>query len=458
MNGNVTLNRKEQLRLKVVTEIEAGRLTGQEAATLLGLSLRHTRRLVARYRAEGAAALAHGNRGVASRRRLPEETRAAIVQLAQEAYHDYNDSHFTDELGERHDIHVSRSTVRRLRRAAGLGSPRKRRAPRHRRRRQRYPRAGMLIQADGSKHDWLEGRGPWLTLIAGIDDATSEVVGALFRYEEDATGYALWLHRLSQTHGLPLAVYADRHTIFHSPREPTIDEQLAGLEPRTQLGWILERLNVRLIPAHSPQAKGRVERLFGTLQDRLVKELRRAEASTLEAANDVLRRYLPRFNRRFARPAAELPPAYSTQLTRAEATRRIHFTYWRTVANDHTLSLFGHVIALPRDRRRKQPNLAGRRVALHQHLDGRITVVHHNQVVATLHPEMPGPPKLDTFTPAAQHLALPPPPKPASPKPAPPPPSRPTPRRTTKPAADHPWRRPWKTSGPSSATSDRRPG
>lgn len=160
MNGNVTLNRKEQLRLKVVTEIEAGRLTGQEAATLLGLSLRHTRRLVARYRAEGAAALAHGNRGVASRRRLPEETRAAIVQLAQEAYHDYNDSHFTDELGERHDIHVSRSTVRRLRRAAGLGSPRKRRAPRHRRRRQRYPRAGMLIQADGSKHDWLEGRGP----------------------------------------------------------------------------------------------------------------------------------------------------------------------------------------------------------------------------------------------------------------------------------------------------------
>ena len=291
----------------------------------------------------------------------------------------------------------------------------------------------MLLQVDGSKHDWLEGRGPWLTLHAAIDDATNEVPWALFRLQEDATGYALLLHHIVQTHGLPLALYADRHTIFQSPKEATLEEQVQGLEPRSHLGRLLDELDIRLIPAHSPQAKGRVERLFGTLQDRLVKELRRAQATTLDEANAALRAYLPRFNRRFMKPPAQPGSAYRPRLSRADANAQICFTYWRTVANDHTFSLFGYTLRLPELPAR--PNLAGRRISLRHRMDGRLAVVYQNQLLGLLQPLQLGPPHLGDFVPATQHLAVPRRP-PALPAPQAPP-------QSPKPAADHPWRRDW---------------
>jgi transposase len=434
----VTLNNKEQKRLLVLNELLAGRLTGQDAAEVLGLSLRHTRRLIAAYRQEGAAALAHGNRGRPPVNKLDEEVVEVILRLAKSEYLDYNDTHFTEELAERHGIVVSSPTVRRVRRLNGLASPRKRRPPRHRRRRQRYPQSGMLLQVDGSKHDWLEGRGPWLTLHAAIDDATNEVPWAVFREEEDATGYALLLHHISQTHGLPLAIYADRHTIFQSPRGPTLEEQLAGLAPRTQMGQLIDTLDVGLIAARSPQAKGRVERLFGTLQDRLVKELRRKNASTLAEANAVLRTYLPRFNKRFMKPAAQPGSAYRPRLSQAEANARICFIYWRTVANDHTIALFGHEVSLPDLPVRL--NLAGRRIQLHHRMDGRLAIVYKGQLLGKLQPAQLGPPRLEEFTPAPQHLAHQRPPletpdQPPAPKPVA------ESAQAKKPAYDHPWRR-----------------
>jgi transposase len=438
MKKSVTLSRKEQIRVKVLNEVMIGRLTGQEAAELLGLSLRHVWRLMARYRERGAAALAHGNRGRASPRRLSPSVAARIVELASEEYRDYNDVHFSEELSERHQIYVSRSTVRRLRRRAGLGTPRKRRAPKHRRRRQRYPQEGMLLQVDGSRHDWLEGRGPWLTLVAAIDDATNEVPWALFRPTEDATGYALLLHHISQTHGLPLALYADRHTIFQSPKEASLEEQLEGVEPRSHLGHLVHNLDVRLIGARSPQAKGRVERLFGTLQDRLVKVLRRANAASLDEANAVLKRFLPRFNKRFMRPASEPGSAFRPPLSQAEANEQICFTYWRTVNKDHTISLFGHLLALPP--RAVHPNLARRRVQLRHRMDGRLALFYQGHQLTRFQPASLGPPRLDEFTPAAMHLAHPPPPSSDSLSAATPqdPPSDNEPAR--KPPANHPWR------------------
>lgn len=439
MKEEVTLNLKEQKRLLVLNELLAGRMTGQEAAEVLGLSLRHTRRLIAAYRREGAAVLAHGNRGKGSHRRTPEAVEEEIVTLAKGLYHDYNNCHFAEELEERHDILVSSSTVHRIRQRHGLPSPRKRRVPRHRRRRERYPQAGMLLQVDGSQHDWLEGRGPWLTLHAAIDDATNEVPWAVFRETEDATGYALLIHHISQTHGLPLALYADRHTIFQNPKQATIEEQLAGLEPRSHLGHLLRSLDIHLIGARSPQAKGRIERLFRTLQDRLVKELRRAGADTLDEANVVLRKYLPRFNRRFAQPPAQSGSAYRPQLSRAEANARICFTYWRTVTNDHTISLFGHDLNLPDLPVRL--NLAGRRIQLRHRMDGRLAVVYKHQVLGLLQPAQLGPPRLDQFEPAAQHLAsrLPPIQIP-SPSPSNGSVSKPS-RTPNKPDYNHPWRR-----------------
>jgi transposase len=439
MEKEVTLNSKEQKRLLVLNEVLAGRMIGQEAADMLGITLRHIRRLLARYRREGAAGLAHGNRGRRPVNKIDEAVEAEIVRLAQGEYHDYNDSHFTEELGEHHEIHVSVPTVRRIRRGHGLPSPRKRRAPRHRRRRQRYPQKGMLLQVDGSQHDWLEGRGPWLTLHAAIDDATNEVPWALFREEEDATGYALLLHRISQTHGLPLALYADRHTIFQNPKEATLEEQLEGLEPRTHLGRLLDRLDIGLIGAHSPQAKGRVERLFETLQDRLVKELRRAEASNLQEANQVVRDYLPRFNKRFMKPPAQSGSAYRPCLSRAEANEHICFTYWRTVAKDHTISLFGHTLALPKLPVRT--NLAGRRVELRHRMDGRLAVVYRGQLMGLLQPAQLGPPRLEQFEPDPQHVT-----ERFRPAPSQPPVKSngsdgQSPRVYAKPDYNHPWRR-----------------
>jgi transposase len=435
----VTLNNKEQKRLLVYNELIAGRMTGQEAAELLGITLRHTRRLLADYRRRGAAALAHGNRGRPAVNKLDAAVEAEIVQLARGEYQDYNDSHFAEELAERHQIVVSVPTVRRIRRAHGLGSPRKRRAPRHRRRRQRYPQEGMLLQVDGSKHDWLEGRGPWLTLHAAIDDATNDVAWAVFRQEEDATGYALLMHHISQTHGLPLALYADRHTIFQSPKEASLEEQLQGLEPRSHLGRLLQELDVGLISARSPQAKGRVERLFETLQDRLVKTLRRADVQNAEEANAVLRDFLPGFNKRFMKAPAQPGSAYRPRLTRAEANEQIHFTYYRVVANDHTISLFGHVVALPPLPART--SLAGRRVALHHRMDGRLAVVYQGRILGLLQPVQLGPPRLEEFEPAPQHLFLSQPPLPAPVLTSETTNGTPANLSSPQPKAENPWRR-----------------
>ncbi|MGB3700250.1 MAG: helix-turn-helix domain-containing protein, partial [Anaerolineales bacterium] len=180
MNKKVTLSMDENRRLDVMHKVESEQCTGKQAAEQLRLSERQVWRLLASFREQGALGLVHGNRGRAASNRLPEETRAQVLELAEKEYRDYNDSHFSEELEEKHGLKISRSTVRRLRRQAGLSSPRKRRPPRHRRRREK---AGMLLQTDGSRHDWLEGRGPWLTLIAYIDDATNEVLGATFRDE-----------------------------------------------------------------------------------------------------------------------------------------------------------------------------------------------------------------------------------------------------------------------------------
>lgn len=436
MKEGVTLNSKEQKRLMVLNEVMAGRLTGQEAAELLGVSLRQTRRLLGRYRQEGAAALAHGNRGRLPVNKLATEVEQEIVRLARAEYHDYNDQHFTEELADEHGIAVSRSTLRRVRRRHGLQSPRKRRAPAHRRRRQRYPQAGMLLQVDGSRHDWLEGRGPWLTLHAAIDDATNEVPWAVFREEEDATGYALLLHHISQSHGVPLALYSDRHTIFLDPKQPSLAQQLAGQQPRSQVGRLLENLNVNLINARSPQAKGRVERLFGTFQDRLVKALRRAGARTLAEANVVLRSFLPKYNKRFMKAPSQPGSAYQPRLSLAEANAQIYFTYRRRVSNDHTISLFHYAIALPKQQ--AHPHLAGQYVELRQRMDGRMAVVYQGEVLVLLQPEQLGPPRLNSFVPHPKHLA---PPRPeVSSNAAPATPDKP-PRTYAKPRPDHPWRR-----------------
>ncbi len=429
---------KEQKRLKVLNKVEVGGMTGAQAAQMLGLSVRQVRRLLAAYREKGAAGLAHGNRGKASARRTPEAIGQRVVELASEEYKDYNDQHFTEELEERYGICLSRSTVRRIRRAAGLGSPRKRRAPRHRQRRERRAMEGMLLQTDGSDHDWLKGRGPGLTLIAYIDDASGEVPGAVFREEEDAAGYMLALQEICERKGLPLAIYADRHTIFQSPKKATLEQQLAGEQPTSQFGRMLDELDIQLIPAYSPQAKGRIERLFGTLQDRLVKALRAAGACSLADANRVLQDFLPRFNARFKKEAAQPASAYRDWPADLRRDDVFCFKFTRVVANDNTISFSGHKLQIPPGPRRR--SFARARVALHQHLDGHLSVLYKGQTIATFKAADTTPLRVGKFMPAPDTAptqpSLKPRPIPTAPQPT---------RKPYAPPPDHPWRRSFKS-------------
>ena len=238
---------------------------------------------------------------------LAEGIRDRVVELARERYAGANHTHLTELLAEHEGIVLGRSTVRRMLVGAGVTSSRRRRPPRHRVRRQRTPQEGMLVQVDGSPHDWLEGRGPRLSLILAVDDATSAIPHALFRQEEDTCGYFLLLQALIQRRGIPVALYSDRHGVFWTPARGrrTAEEQ----EP-TQFGRAMAELGVQQIFARSPQAKGRVERANGTLQDRLSTELRMADACTIAEANRVLWDYLPRFNQRLGVAPPEPTSAY----------------------------------------------------------------------------------------------------------------------------------------------------
>ena len=217
---NIIVNRAEEQRSLVIAEMDRGTLSVGEGAAVLGVSARQGRRVLAAYRQRGIVAVVHGNRGRVPVNAADEQTRQAVVMLATGRYKGFNQVHLTEQLGEGEGIALSRSSVRRILGAAGIGSPRTRRAPTHRSRRSRYPQAGMLVQIDASPHDWLEGRGPRLTLFAAIDGCplgrtTGAVLALLFRAEEDAAGYFLLVRAVVTAHGRPLALYHDRHAIFH---------------------------------------------------------------------------------------------------------------------------------------------------------------------------------------------------------------------------------------------------
>ena len=382
-SDKVTLNQKELKRLEVLNQLAVGKMTAAQAAQVLGVSERQVHRLKAAYQEEGAAALVHGNRGRSPKHTIAPEVRAQIVELARTTYVGFNYQHLSEALAERPEpIVVSHSSIRRILLEEGLKSPRKRRPPKHRSRRERRPQAGMLLQIDASRHDWLEGRGPYLSLFGGIDDATGEVPYALFRHQEDAQGYFLLTRQIVVTKGIPLAVYSDKHGIFRrNPKElETIAEQLAGRREPTQFGRLMEELLIEVIFAQSPQAKGRIERLWGTFQDRLVSELRRAGAKTLEEANVVLWAFLPRFNAHFARPPAQVESAYRAVPDGLDLERLFCFKYLRTVANDNTVTLEERRIVIPAGSERV--SYARARVEIHERLDGSLAVYHGDRQIA----------------------------------------------------------------------------
>lgn len=456
----ITLTQRGHQQLMVLNALERAEITVAEAARLLGRSTRQVRRLRVAYRVRGPAALVHGNRGRRSPRRLDDALRDAVATLTQTTYAKVNHLHLQQLLAEREGLHVSYTSLRRILHGAGLQSPKRRRPRRHRRRRERMPRAGMLLQVDGSTHDWLEGRGPWLTLLAGVDDATGAVVAGEFRDAEDAHGYLRLFKTVAGTHGLPLAAYSDRHGIFHRDKRtpPTLAEQLAGEPLRTQVGRALAEVGIRWIPANSPQAKGRIENRFGTFQDRLVTELRLAGITDRKGANAFLPGFLARYNARFARPPAHPEPAYRPWPARLDPDTVFCFKYQRRVGNDNTVAVGARRLQiLPGPHGRSYAQLS---VEVHERLDGTLASWYHGQRLPArrLTPPQPDPirarphrrvhPSPGTALPVAPRGGIPVSARSAKTRPGASQkihrttrPTQVAQKRSWTPAADHPWRR-----------------
>jgi transposase len=364
-----TLSRKEVHRPGLLKAASRGRITTRQVAAALGITPRHVRRLKRRFERGGAPALAHGSRGRPSPRRLPAAVRATIVRLMTTVYLGFNDRHLTEKLREVHGVMVSRESVRRLRRECGQPAQRTRRAPRARRRRPPAPAAGALMQIDGSPFAWLEERGPQHMLLGAVDDATSRILALRFRPAEDVHGYATLFHDVFRAHGLPLAVYGDRlNLLVRNDTHWSLDEELAGTQFPTHLGQMLQDLGIGYIAAHSPQAKGRIERLWQTLQDRLVSELRVRGIATLAAAERYLPEFIADFNGRFGKPPAV------TQAVWRRPPRDLPLVlscrYRRVVARDNTVRLGPRWVQL-----RGPRSYAGRTVEVRELLDGRLVVL-----------------------------------------------------------------------------------
>ena len=383
MKEEVTLNRKEQNRLVVMNQIEGKKLTVDKAAMLLELTPRHIWRILSAYRKEGASALAHGNRGRKPVNTIEEGLRQQVLALARDKYYGFNQQHFTEKLADKEEINISRSTVRRILLTRGIKSPQKRRAPKHRSRRERYPQEGQLLQTDGSPHDWLEGRGPELCLIGAIDDATNYVPYAYFQEREDTKGYMLMLKAITLQHGIPLALYHDRHSIFEVTRDTdaSLAEQLIGRKPLTQIGRLLSELGINSIAANSPQAKGRVERLWKTFQDRLTSELRLAGANNRETANQVLKSFLPEYNQRFKVSPRETGSAYRKPESGFKPDEYFCYKYPRIVGSDNVVRFVNHRLQiLPNPAR---ASYARCKVQVYAGLDGNLAVYYGNQCLDT---------------------------------------------------------------------------
>jgi transposase len=423
----VILNEKEQKKLGVLNLVISGKIKQKQAAEVLGLSVRHTKRLVAAYRREGVVALAHGNRGRRPAHALSQQIKDKVTELARSKYKGFNFSHFTESLEEREGTRLSRSSVRRILLNSGLSSPRKRKAPRHRSRRARFPQEGMLLQIDGSPHDWLEGRGPELCLMGAIDDATGKVPYALFQDHEDSTGYFRILREITRRYGIPLALYHDKHSIFEMAGDklPSLEEQLAGHRPQTQFERLMQELSITSISANSPQAKGRVERLWNTFQDRLASELRLVKAKTIEEANRVLHDYLPHFNRKFGVKASEPGLAYRKVWEGFRAEEYFCYKYHRTVGADNVVRFDNQRLQiLPSSER---ASYAQCRVEVHESLSGILAVYHNGKRLTTKPaPLEPAALRKPMLRETVARVSL-------------------SGRTYTKPAPDHPWRGKFRT-------------
>ena len=368
----IMARQRELKRLHVIEKVLEGAIKQVEAAEVVSLSLRQIGRMVKRIRIEGERGIIHRSRGKPSNRRIPSKIRDKVIKLYRRQYEDFGPTLASEKLLERDGMRVSDETLRRW--LLETGDWKRRRKDRgHRHWRQRKHHSGEMVQMDGSHHDWFEGRGPRCVLMGYIDDATGEVFGRFYEYEGTIPAMDSF-RRYLERYGIPLSVYLDKHTTYKSTAKPTIQDELNNRKPLSEFERALKELGVEVIHANSPQAKGRIERLFGTFQDRLVKEMRLRGIRTIEEANGFLEEYLPLYNRRFAvcpqgkedlhRPIGRGVKLEEILCIKTDRTLRNDFT----VAHNHKLY-------------QVEDKLRGTKVMVQERLDGSLVMTYKGQRV-----------------------------------------------------------------------------
>lgn len=368
---------KERRRLEVMARVRDNELTVAKGSRLLGVSVRQGWRLWKRYAQQGDAGLVHRLRGQPSNHAIKASVREAVLKLYRQKYEDFGPTLASERL-EKDGHPVGVKTLWRWLLEEGLWSRRRRRKP-HRARRERRECLGELVQMDGSHHDWFEGRGPWCVLMVMIDDATGRTFARFFEGETTAAAMEVFGGYVRR-HGLPHSLYVDRDSIYRSDRQATVEEELRGESPATQFGRAMKQLDVELILANSPQAKGRVERMNGTLQDRLVKEMRLSKIDDIASGNAFLRKtFLPALNRKFAVKAKAAADVHRKLPARLKLDEVLCFQEKRRVSNDWCVSWRNRIFQL--DRRHERMALAGREVVVREQLGGSIQLLHQGHTL-----------------------------------------------------------------------------
>jgi Homeodomain-like domain len=410
--GTLTMSDKERQRVGIMASVKAGDLSLVEASKALGLCYRQVKRVWGRYQDQGDSGLVHRLRGKPGQRRKPPELRAKVLARYEERYPDFGPTLAAEYLAEE-KLLVNHETLRRWLLAENKRTVRRRRQ-RHRQWRERKPCFGVMVQLDGSHHDWFEGRGEKCVLMVMVDDATNRVWAQFFEEETTRASYDV-LEGWVKKQGLPQSLYVDRDSIYRCEGLGSIAEQMAGQEPQTQFGRAMKQLGVELILANSPQAKGRVERMNGVLQDRLVKALRLEGINDMERANAYLRRtYLPRHNRRFEFKAASQADAH--QRAPQGLKEILSWERERVVQGDWTVACEGKWYQL--DRQHEPLSLAGKKVIVRTLRNGRVQLERKGTKLKWR--ELSGRPQRVKPQPRVQSRK---------------------PRTDCKPAADHPWRK-----------------
>lgn len=375
----VILTMKENGNLEVIQRVMDGRFSVNKASSVLQRTPRTIFRMLSKVRIRGSSGVIHGNRGNTHAKSYTEKIKGKIITLAQSKYKGFNDLHLMEQLKKNEKIQVGRESLRLMLRSAGIESKRKRRKRKFRSRRDRKEAFGMMIQADASSHDWLEGRGPRMTLVGGVDDATGHI-WCNFERSESTWGYLRMIREIAMDKGIPISLYTDRHTIFHSTKEASIIDQLENRKYFTQFGRAMNELDIRLIKAWSPQAKGRIERVWNTFQDRLTAEMRVAKICDMSAANAFLKPFLVDYNRSFTVQPRNSESMFRKRPDIRSLDRILCIKETRSVANDHTIQFEGVVLQIPPSN--KWASIAGRKVTVLQLSDGSIEIHYKQHVVA----------------------------------------------------------------------------